>query len=263
MMLTNAEIKSIRALREKKFRDAEGLFVVEGEKMVAEALASSFEVVRVLRVEDIGASAMERISLCATPSPVLAVVRMPLESVPDRIPGGLTLALDSVRDPGNFGTILRIADWFGVSQVFASPDSVETFNPKTVQASLRIADWFGVSQVFASPDSVETFNPKTVQASMGSVFRVRVSRCDIAALCAEFSSAGRRVYGTVLDGENIYSAQLAADGLVVMGNESNGISAEVARLLDSRLRIPSFGGGAESLNVAVATAVTLSEFRRR
>ena len=232
-MLTNAEIKSIRALREKKFRDAEGLFVVEGEKMVAEALASSFEVVRVLRVEDIGASAMERISLCATPSPVLAVVRMPLESVPDRIPGGLTLALDSVRDPGNFGTILRIADWFGVSQVFASPDSVETFNPKTVQAS------------------------------MGSVFRVRVSRCDIAALCAEFSSAGRRVYGTVLDGENIYSAQLAADGLVVMGNESNGISAEVARLLDSRLRIPSFGGGAESLNVAVATAVTLSEFRRR
>ena len=233
MMLTNAEIKSIRALREKKFRDAEGLFVVEGEKMVAEALASSFEVVRVLRVEDIGASAMERISLCATPSPVLAVVRMPLESVPDRIPGGLTLALDSVRDPGNFGTILRIADWFGVSQVFASPDSVETFNPKTVQAS------------------------------MGSVFRVRVARCDIAALCAEFSSAGRRVYGTVLDGENIYSAQLASDGLVVMGNESNGISAEVARRLDSRLRIPSFGGGAESLNVAVATAVTLSEFRRR
>lgn len=232
-MLTNAEMKSIRSLREKKFRDELGLFTVEGEKSVAEALASSFEVVRVLRAEDIGASAMERISQCATPSPVLAVVRMPKEDMPAELPGGLALALDSVRDPGNFGTILRIADWFGVSQVFASPDSVETFNPKTVQAS------------------------------MGSVFRVRVSRCDIAALCAEFSSAGRRVYGTVLDGENIYSAQLAADGLVVMGNESNGISAEVARRLDSRLRIPSFGGGAESLNVAVATAVTLSEFRRR
>lgn len=232
-MLTNAEMKSIRSLREKKFRDELGLFTVEGEKSVAEALASSFEVVRVLRAEDIGASAMERISQCATPSPVLAVVRMPKEDMPAELPGGLALALDSVRDPGNFGTILRIADWFGVSQVFASPDSVETFNPKTVQAS------------------------------MGSVFRVRVSRCDIAALCAEFSSVGRRVYGTVLDGENIYSAQLAADGLVVMGNESNGISAEVARRLDSRLRIPSFGGGAESLNVAVATAVTLSEFRRR
>lgn len=232
-MLTNAEMKSIRSLREKKFRDELGLFTVEGEKSVAEALASSFEVVRVLRAEDIGAAAMERISQCVTPSPVLAVVRMPKEDMPAELPGGLALALDSVRDPGNFGTILRIADWFGVSQVFASPDSVETFNPKTVQAS------------------------------MGSVFRVRVSRCDIAALCAEFSSAGRRVYGTVLDGENIYSAQLAADGLVVMGNESNGISAEVARRLDSRLRIPSFGGGAESLNVAVATAVTLSEFRRR
>ena len=232
-MLTNAEMKSIRSLREKKFRDELGLFTVEGEKSVAEALASSFEVVRVLRAEDIGASAMERISQSATPSPVLAVVKMPKEDRLAELPGGLALALDSVRDPGNFGTILRIADWFGVSQVFASPDSVETFNPKTVQAS------------------------------MGSVFRVRVSRCDIAALCAEFSSAGRRVYGTVLDGENIYSAQLAADGLVVMGNESNGISAEVARLLDSRLRIPSFGGGAESLNVAVATAVTLSEFRRR
>ena len=232
-MLTNAEIKSIRSLREKKFRDELGLFTVEGEKSVAEALASSFEVVRVLRAEDIGAAAMERISQCATPSPVLAVVRMPKEDMPAELPGGLALALDSVRDPGNFGTILRIADWFGVSRVFASPDSVETFNPKTVQAS------------------------------MGSVFRVKVSRCDIAALCTEFSSAGRRVYGTVLDGENIYSAQLAADGLVVMGNESNGISAEVASLLDSRLRIPSFGGGAESLNVAVATAVTLSEFRRR
>ena len=232
-MLTNAEIKTIRSLREKKFRDELGLFTVEGEKSVAEALASSFEVVRVLRAEDIGAAAMERISQCATPSPVLAVVRMPKEDMPAELPGGLALALDSVRDPGNFGTILRIADWFGVSRVFASPDSVETFNPKTVQAS------------------------------MGSVFRVRVSRCDIAALCTEFSSAGRRVYGTVLDGENIYSAQLTADGLVVMGNESNGISAEVARLLDSRLRIPSFGGGAESLNVAVATAVTLSEFRRR
>ena len=232
-MLTNAEMKSIRSLREKKFRDELGLFTVEGEKSVAEALASSFEVVRVLRAEDIGASAMERISQCATPSPVLAVVRMPKEDMPAELPGGLALALDSVRDPGNFGTILRIADWFGVSQVFASPDSVETFNPKTVQAS------------------------------MGSVFRVKVSRCDIAALCTEFSSAGRRVYGTVLDGENIYSAQLTADGLVVMGNESNGISAEVARRLDSRLRIPSFGGGAESLNVAVATAVTLSEFRRR
>lgn len=232
-MLTNAEIKTIRSLREKKFRDAEGLFVVEGEKMVAEALASSFEVLRVLRTEEIGAAAMERLSSCATPPPVLAVVRMPRENVPDGIPDGLVLALDSVRDPGNFGTILRIADWFGVRNVYASPDTVETFNPKTVQAS------------------------------MGSVFRVCVHRCGIAPVCRAFRAAGRKVYGTVLDGENIYSAQLGANGLVIMGNESVGISPEVSGLLDLRLRIPSFGGGAESLNVAVASAVTLSEFRRR
>ena len=233
VMLTNAEIKTIRSLREKKFRDADGLFVVEGEKMVAEALASSFEVLRVLRAEEVGASLMSRISQCSTPSPVLAVLRMPRENVPDALPGGLVLALDSVRDPGNFGTILRIADWFGVKHVYASPDCVETFNPKTVQAS------------------------------MGSVFRVCVHRCGIAAVCRSFRDSGRKVCGTVLDGGNIYSAQLDADALVVMGNESAGISDEVRRLLDCRLRIPSFGGGAESLNVAVATAVTLSEFRRR
>lgn len=232
-MLTNAEIKTIRSLREKKFRDELGLFTVEGEKSVAEALTSSFEVVRVLRVEDIGASAMERISQCASPSPVLAVVRMPKEDMPAELPDGLVLALDSVRDPGNFGTILRIADWFGVKHVYASPDSVETFNPKTVQAS------------------------------MGSVFRVSVHRADLSPVCRAFKDAGRKVCGTVLDGENIYAAELDADGLVVMGNESTGISDEVRRLLDCRLRIPSFGGGAESLNVAVATAVTLSEFRRR
>ena len=232
-MLTNAEIKTVRSLREKKFRDELGLFTVEGEKMVAEALASSFEVVRVLRAEEEGASVMSRISRCATPPPVMAVVRMPRETVPEDIPEGLVLALDSVRDPGNFGTILRIADWFGVKHVYASPDTVETFNPKAVQAS------------------------------MGSVFRVRVHRCDIAEVCRSFRDAGREVCGTVLDGEDIYSARLSTDSLVVMGNESAGICGEVRGLLDCRLRIPSFGGGAESLNVAVATAVTLSEFRRR
>lgn len=232
-MLTNSEIKQIRSLREKKFRDELGMFAVEGEKMVAEALKSSFEVVRVIREEEVGAAAMSRISQCSSPSPVLAIVRLPREEAPSALPDGLVLALDSVRDPGNFGTILRIADWFGVNVIFASPDCVETFNPKTVQAS------------------------------MGSVFRVRVYRRDIPSVCREFATSGRPVYGTVLDGDNIYSSELSPTGLVVMGNESTGISQEVSALLDHRLRIPSFGGGAESLNVAVATAVTLSEFRRR
>lgn len=232
-MLTHAEIKLVRSLREKKFRDAEGMFVVEGEKMVGEALGSSFEVVRVIRAEEEGESVMSRISQCASPAPVVAVLRIPAEDVCAALPEGLVLALDSVRDPGNFGTILRIADWFGVHDVYASPDCVDTFNPKTVQAS------------------------------MGSIFRVRVHRTDIAALCSAFHECGRKVYGTMLDGENIYASALLQDGLVVMGNESVGISPGVAAMLDSRLRIPSFGGGAESLNVGVATAVTLSEFRRR
>lgn len=233
-MLTNAEIKRIRSLREKKFRDELSLFVVEGEKMVGEALASGFEVVDVFRVEDIGQKAMERLSQFSTPSSVLAVVRIPeFRSVgPER--GRLYLALDSVRDPGNLGTIIRSADWFGVDTVFVSPDTVDTYNSKVVQSS------------------------------MGSVFRVRVVREDIAGVCRRFKAAGLPVYGTLLEGRDIYAQCLGSEGLVVMGNESEGISGEVRAEIDSPILIPSCeGSGAESLNVAVATAVTLAEFRRR
>lgn len=233
MTITNGEIRQIRSLREKKYRDELGLFVVEGEKMVQEALCSNFEVVRVWRKEDIGEEAMKRISALSTPSPVLAVVSKPR-------PEGLVLArdlylaLDSVRDPGNMGTILRIADWFGVNTVFASRDSVEVWNPKVIQAS------------------------------MGSIFRVRFVYSDIPSLCHRFRETGMDVYGTFLDGDNMYSKELHGEGLIVMGNESNGISAETAAEINSRLFIPSYGNsGAESLNVAVATAVTLAEFRRR
>ena len=134
-MITNAEIKDIRSLREKKFRDEYGLFVVEGEKMVQEALMSGFEVVRVWRKDEIGENAMSRISQFSTPSPVLAVVSKPQPAglVLDR---GLYLALDSVRDPGNMGTIIRLAEWFGISTIFASADCVEIWNPKVIQASM-------------------------------------------------------------------------------------------------------------------------------
>ena len=173
---------------------------------------------------------MERISTCSSPSPVLAVVRKP---VPSSHPAsGLCLALDSVRDPGNMGTILRLADWFGVDCIFASPDSVEIFNPKVVQAS------------------------------MGAIFRKRLIYCDIAAKCKEFRAAGLDVFGTFLKGENIYKTDLPAEGLIVMGNEANGISDAVAAECSRRLTIPSFGGGAESLNVSIAAAVVVSEFKR-
>ena len=234
MSITQAEIKQIRSLREKKFRDELGLFVVEGEKLVQEALDSDFEVVRVLRREQIGEAAMARITQLSTPSPVLAVVARPQALAAPAPVRGLCLALDGVRDPGNLGTILRIADWFGAQAVFLSDDCVDLYNPKVIQAS------------------------------MGSLFRVRTSTADLPALCRRFREEGLPVYGTFLDGEDIYRRELSREGLVVMGNEAAGIRPAVAAEVDAHLLIPSFGGsGAESLNVAVATAVTLSEFRRR
>ena len=233
MSITQAEIKRIRSLREKKFRDAYGLFVVEGEKMVQEALRSGFRVEGVWRREEIGDAAMERISQLSSPSPVLAVVARP-EPAADGPVGGLCLALDGIRDPGNLGTILRIADWFGVETVYLSSDCVEPFNPKVIQAS------------------------------MGSIFRVRFETVDLPALARRFREAGLPVYGTFLDGKDLYREALRPEGLVVMGNEANGIRPAVAAEVDARLTIPAFGrSGAESLNVAAATAVTLSEFRRR
>lgn len=233
IMLTNAEIKEIRSLREKKFRDSLGLFVVEGEKMVQEALMSRFEVVRVIRREEVGEAAMAKISQLTTPPPVLAVVSKP-EPAGLTLERGLFLGLDSVRDPGNMGTIIRLAEWFGVETVFLSPDCVEVWNPKVIQSS------------------------------MGSIFRVRTVTADLVDICRRFKAAGMPVYGTFLDGTDIYSQLISQEGLIVMGNESNGVSQEVGAEVTSKLFIPSYGNSkAESLNVAVATAVTLAEFRRR
>ena len=144
MTISNNEIKRIKSLQQKKFRDESGLFIVEGEKMVEEALNSGFQVEAVYRKDDIGETAMSRISSLASPSPVLAVVRKPADSKIENVAslkpliseGGLFLALDTIRDPGNLGTILRIADWFGIKAVFASADTVDVFNPKVVQATM-------------------------------------------------------------------------------------------------------------------------------
>ena len=238
-MISTREIKEIRSLSTKKGREETGLFTVEGEKMVAEALASDFEVVAVYKAEEIGLETMKRISSLSSPSPVLAVVKCRESAVP--LPSsGLHILLDSIRDPGNLGTILRIADWFGAASVVASPDTVDVFNPKTVQST------------------------------MGAIFRVPFRYAGIPAEADTFSRSGGIVYGTFLDGENIYSADLRTGEdcpvAVVIGNESRGVSAEVASKVAGRLFIPPFpgeGATSESLNAAVATAVTLSEFRRR
>lgn len=240
-MISAAEIKFIKSLSQKKFRDEQGLFVVEGEKMVAEAEASRLEVVQVWRRAAIGEVAMSRISSLASPSPVLAVVRKPADLHQGKMPGrGLYLALDCIRDPGNMGTILRIADWFGIDAVYASPDSVDLFNPKVVQST------------------------------MGAIFRVRFHYTDIPALCRKVLQDGGQVYGTFLDGKNIYHRSLDngmdAPSVIVIGSESHGISPEVAACVSDRLYIPPYPAGdpgSESLNAAVATAIAVAEFRRR
>lgn len=248
MQITANEIKKVRSLSEKKFRDRLGLFCVEGEKMVDEALHSRFKVETVYRKEDIGGEPMSRISALSSPSPALAVVQKPLDinmsSDADLCSAlgrsGLYLALDTIRDPGNLGTILRIADWFGIDAVFAAPDTVDIFNPKVVQAT------------------------------MGAIFRVKFHYADIPSLCRAAVSAGGNVYGTFLDGSDMYAKELNpgsdSPSVIVIGNESNGISAKVAELVSDRLYIPPYprdSSGSESLNAAVATAITVAEFRRR
>ncbi len=239
MSISKNELRQVRSLAQKKFRDESGLFVVEGEKMVSEALASGFEVVSVYRRDEIGEEAMARLSMLSSPSPVLAVVRQPAPAA-FRPSKGLFLALDGIRDPGNLGTILRVADWFGIDGVVASPDTVELYNPKVVQAT------------------------------MGAIFRVPFFRMDIAELCRKVVSGGGHVYGTFLDGENMYSKALdcglEAPSVIVIGNESNGISPAVASCVSDRLFIPPYPAddpGSESLNAAIATAITVAEFRRR
>ncbi|MBE6231719.1 MAG: RNA methyltransferase [Bacteroidales bacterium] len=242
------EIKRVKSLQQKKFRDENGMFIVEGEKMVQEALSSPFAVEAVYRTADIGDDVMKRISALASPSPALAVVHKPEDiytsdasSLRQLIAGGgLYLALDAIRDPGNLGTILRIADWFGVNAVFAAPDTVDVFNPKTVQAT------------------------------MGAVFRVRMHYVDLVSLADVFHQAGGKVYGTFLDGENMYQRHLdtgtESPVMIVIGNESEGISKEMEAMVSDRLYIPPYpleNPGSESLNAAVAAAVTIAEFRRR
>lgn len=239
---SKADIRLIRSLGQKKFRQEHGLFVVEGEKMVGEALTQKrFPVEAVYRTSDIGEELMGRMSLLSSPSPALAVLRIPSDGIPDRasaLPSGLCLGLDSVRDPGNVGTILRLADWFGIGTVYLSPDCVDLYNPKTVQAT------------------------------MGSIFRQRAVTCDLHALVRGCTAAGIPVYATALDGDDIRSAALDTfRALILMGSERDGLSPALMAAATRRLHIPSFAsnpdGVAESLNVAIATAVTCYEFRRR
>lgn len=246
--ISNNEIKRVKALQQKKMRDAEGLFIVEGEKMVQEAVDSPFAVEKIYYKSEIGEEAMSRITALSSPSPALAVVKKPADAYVDDAAslkpfleeGGLFLALDTIRDPGNLGTILRIADWFGIKAVFATRDTVDVFNPKVVQST------------------------------MGAIFRVKIHYVDLPELSEIALALGGKVYGTFLDGMNMYERDLdnGADSpsIIVIGNESVGISDAMAALVSDRLYIPPYPAdqpGSESLNAAIATAITVAEFRRR
>ncbi len=245
-MISKNQIKFIRQLEQKKFRHREGLFVAEGTKVVGDLLKAGYiphslyatpdwiashSVAEATEVTD---DELTRLSFQQHPQQVLALFPIPPLNSKFLILNSLALALDGVQDPGNLGTIIRIADWFGISNIICSEDTVDAYNPKVVQAT------------------------------MGSIARVNIIYTNLLELL-DGLPADSPVYGTLLDGENIYTQELTPHGLIIMGNEGNGISDAVRQRVNRRLLIPDFHNGdtADSLNVAIATAITCSEFRRR
>ena len=242
-MITKAEIQSIKALADKRGRVEQGAFIAEGEKLVAELRTSDLVVRKVYATKPLFSDAeviaerdMERISQLKSSNSILAVVEIPHYDLSKANPKkNLVLALDRVQNPGNLGTIIRLADWFGITDIVCSADSADCFNPKVIQAT------------------------------MGAIIRVRVHYTSLPQWLEQQKDKGVSIYGTVLDGENIYKTEKGSCGVIVMGNEGQGISPECEMSVTHRLYIPPYPAdcaGSESLNVAIATAITCSEFRR-
>lgn len=237
--LSQNKIKQIRCLQQKKCRDEQNLFVVEGEKMVEEVLMTASEkVVFCISTADFDSEykndiewyqcdeeTLKRCSSLKTPNKVIAVVRK--MNVPE-MNSPFLLALDAVQDPGNMGTIMRLADWFGVSKIICSRTTVDVYNPKVIQAS------------------------------MGAFLRIQVEYTDLQSY---FQNTRLPVFGALLEGENIYKITVQPEGILLMGNEGNGISEELKPFITHPVSIPR-RGGAESLNVSIATGILLSEFFR-
>lgn len=249
-MLVKSQVKYIQSLGQKKFRDQERVFIVEGPKMVKELLSTpNTRPVQVYAVHDwleshrgsisgmpaagvveIRDSDLERISSLSTPNQVLAIFEKPSFPAPD-FENAVSILLDGIQDPGNLGTIIRIADWFGIRQVICTHDSADVFNTKTVQST------------------------------MGSIVRVQVLYEDLEALIREQVSRRLPVYAATLEGESIYNAQRITKGMIVIGNESRGIRREILELAPHYITIPRTGE-AESLNAAVAAGIILSHLLR-
>lgn len=256
-MISKNRIKYVRSLEMKKYRKAEGVFVAEGRKLVGD-LMDVFECTylagtaewfsaheawverqrkRGVEMDVVTEEELKRVSFQDTPQQVLAVFRQASYEVEVNrvVKEQLCLMLDDVQNPGNLGTIVRLADWFGIEHIFCSRGCADIYNPKTVQAT------------------------------MGAMARVQVHYVDLPAMLGGLET-GVPVYGTFLDGENMYKKDLENRGLIVMGNEGKGVSKEVERYVTERLYIPNYPAGretSESLNVAIATAIICAEFRRR
>lgn len=244
--MTKAEIQLVRSLADKRARDEQGLFVAEGEKLIAEIRASGLRIRKIFALEGLFEGAevecvtrkeLERVSLLKSPSKAVAVVEIPHHKLRiEQLRDALVLVLDEVQNPGNLGTIIRLADWFGITDIVCSMDSADCFNPKVVQAT------------------------------MGAILRVRVHYTPLEPFLEAAAKAGIPRYGTFLEGENIYASELTPEGLIIMGNEGRGISPAIEQYVSHKLFIPPYPADrptSESLNVAMATGIVCAEFRRR
>ena len=239
-MVSKNQIKLINSLQQKKYRKLHNLFIAEGKKVIQELIDADFnlEHLFVTKVnlfdsrydsELISDSELKKISALTTANDCLAVFK--IKEVSSKSSSGLELALDNIKDPGNMGTIIRLCDWFGISKIVCTEETVDIYNPKVVQAT------------------------------MGSLARVEVLYTNLTDY---LKTSDKDIFGTFMEGSNIYKTELPAKGIIVMGNEANGISAEIENLVTQKISIPRFGSlqQTESLNVATATAVILSEFKR-
>ncbi|MCT4615853.1 MAG: RNA methyltransferase [Marinifilaceae bacterium] len=246
-MLTNNHIKLFSSLHKKKYRDKEKLFIAEGHKIVKDLIEAGMNARYIIHTEDFTFSMksdaeiitdssikIKKISLLKTSAPIIGIFEIP-EYKTDKLKvrNSLSLVLDQVQDPGNLGTIIRLADWFGIENIFCSKETADAFNPKVVQAS------------------------------MGAIARVKIIYTNLSELIHEYKSENFKTYGTFLEGEDIYSSNLDKKGFIIMGNEGNGISQEIEQLISNKITIPSFATNetkSESLNVSIAAAIVCSEF---
>ncbi len=254
-MLSKNLARFLISLQKKKIRDEEGMYVIEGDKMIKEFLLSGISLKMLVskpefinslpaglreQIEEtvtVNYEELKHISTLKTPHNALALVRMPIiEMDPALITSGLSVALDCIQDPGNLGTIIRAAAWFGIGNIYCSADSVDVYNPKVIQAS------------------------------MGAIMHVNVFYTSLSDLLGKASAQNIKIYGTMMEGEPVYSSPLDDHGIILMGNESKGISAELISLVTDRIMIPGFSRaeyGIDSLNVGMAASVIFSEFARR